>query len=369
MLSRRARPKDLETGTSTNSADKAPRLTGAPEQLEDLYRGPPIDELINGILPPPRPHQHPQLALNDLAMHAYEAAIAVVLDPGKVGFIHELGKVLLGLRESDLRCCKDLSDGSVLYCSKHLTDGPQFEIIMGITAAVVRFVCHGGTEYRGHRSDEETLPIKSTDEIDEEIEPILPTGEREKSIDKTKSTSDPELDRLRYLLNRLWGFQHPFTQGKLLVRLDGSAKLLEQIELLRKEVAAMKTSTDPAGLPRKEINRNVPCKAAEFLLALRQNIKAETYSDAERDSTEKFFEQKTVTLLRCLKTYGFEPENISFRRFSFLNRLNVLHYESALEILDFEFSMDPTLVLRDDKITEMRLLLRYYSIDSNPLYA
>lgn len=74
-----------------------------------------------------------------------------------------------------------------------------------------------------------------------------------------------------------------------------------------------------------------------------------------------FMERKAVKLLRVLKGYAYPADEISFKRFAWLNLLNVLLYEDELMDLEAKMSLNPSLILSEDTTAELRRLLEKYS--------
>ena len=72
-------------------------------------------------------------------------------------------------------------------------------------------------------------------------------------------------------------------------------------------------------------------------------------------------EREAVKLLRVLKSYAYPPNQISFKRFAWLNLINVLLYEDELIELEAKMALNPSLILSKDTTIELRSLLDKYS--------
>jgi len=84
------------------------------------------------------------------------------------------------------------------------------------------------------------------------------------------------------------------------------------------------------------------------------------YEDSKSISTNESFEQNAVKMLRIFRAFAYPEENISFRRFAFLNLLNVVTYENDLMALDVKLSRDPTLLLDTATVESLRTLIGNY---------
>ena len=84
------------------------------------------------------------------------------------------------------------------------------------------------------------------------------------------------------------------------------------------------------------------------------------YEGSKSVSTNESFEQNAVKMLRIFRVFAYPEENISFRRFAFLNLLNVVTYENDLMALDVKLSRDPTLLLDRATVESLRTLIGNY---------
>ena len=98
-----------------------------------------------------------------------------------------------------------------------------------------------------------------------------------------------------------------------------------------------------------------------FLAGIMDRLRAHRYYEGSKTrSTMESFEQNAVNMLRILRAFAFPEENISFRRFAFLNLLNVVTYENDLMALDVRLSRDPSLLLDKATVQSLRILIENY---------
>jgi hypothetical protein len=74
-----------------------------------------------------------------------------------------------------------------------------------------------------------------------------------------------------------------------------------------------------------------------------------------------FMEREAVKLLRVLKGYAYPPDQVSFKRFAWLNLINVLLYEDELMDLEAKMALNPSLILSKETTVDLRSLLEKYS--------
>lgn len=111
-----------------------------------------------------------------------------------------------------------------------------------------------------------------------------------------------------------------------------------------------------------------PLEDTELLKRLDElsNDFAEFYREREKTPLPDIPEEcrrklESVKLLRILKAYAYPAEEISFRRFSWLNVWNIMLYEDELMGLDVKYAMQTDLSFTTRETRNLRTLLKEYS--------